>query len=272
MSCTSHADPQARNKKNSADISEFCRSTYESSDIVEDYAKQDALQPPEQTILDLLRNRLPQMNMLDIGVGGGRTTQHFAPLTKDYVGVDFAANMIQTCRKKFPELQFEVADAKNLSMFKDGRFDFTLFSFNGLDYMNHEDRALALKEMHRVTKKGGYVCMSTHNLNCVPELFKFNFPKNLMGLAHELRRLHRIHFVNKHMKKNTEKEPYLLLNDGAHDFRLITHYIKPEEQVKHLTTLGFGNIRVFSLDGKEIMPANLTDAKDYWLYFLCIPT
>ncbi len=215
------------------------------------------------------------MSMLDIGCGGGRTTQHFATLTKDYIGIDYAVNMIKTCRKKFPEFQFEVADARNLSMFKDGRFDFSLFSFNGLDYMSHKDRVLALKEIHRVTTRWGYVCMSTHNLNCAPELFKFNFPKNLIGLArvpHELRRLYRFRSINKHLKKNIEEVPYLLLNDDALNLRLITHYIKPEEHVKHLKTLGFENIRVFGLQGKEIMPANLIDAKDSWLYFLCMPT
>ncbi len=265
------AYPLVPKKKNSMNPSELSRSTYESVDIVELYAKQDALQPPEQTILNLLRSRLHQMSMLDIGVGGGRTTQHFAPFTKEYVGVDYASNMIQICRKKFPHLYFDVADARNLSAFKNGRFDFTLFSFNGLDYVNHEDRGRALSEMHRVTKECGYVCMSTHNLNYVPELLKLRFKKNPIGLARELRRIYRIYSVNKHLKENAKREAYLLLNDGALGFRLITHYIKPEEHVKHLTNLGFGNIRTFSLEGKEIIPANLTGAKDPYLYFLCTP-
>jgi ubiquinone/menaquinone biosynthesis C-methylase UbiE len=65
------------------------------------------------------------MNMLDIGVGGGRTTKYFFPLAKEYVGIDYSPEMIQACKKKFPELRFEVADVRNLSLFGDGHFDFT---------------------------------------------------------------------------------------------------------------------------------------------------
>ena len=42
---------------------------YESEDIIRFYTEQNDLQKPETTILTELRNKLPKMSMLDIGVG-----------------------------------------------------------------------------------------------------------------------------------------------------------------------------------------------------------
>ena len=135
------------------------RDTYESEDVVKTYARHFYLKKPEETILNNLRSGLPNMRMLDIGIGAGRTTHYFAHLTKEYVGIDYSENMIKMCRGKFPnhpkKISFEVCDARSLKFFEDRYFDFVLFSLNGLDYSNHEDRLRALREIRRSTKKGG---------------------------------------------------------------------------------------------------------------------
>ena len=74
---------------------------YESEDVIRFYAEQSDLQKPEATILNELRNRLPKMRMLDIGVGAGRTTTHFAVLAKEYIGIDYSSKMINACSRKF---------------------------------------------------------------------------------------------------------------------------------------------------------------------------
>ena len=113
---------------------------------------------PELSILEELRTELPNFRMLDIGVGAGRTTKHFAGLVKEYVGVDYSITMIKACREKFPQYRLEVADARNLSLFDDAYFDFVLFSFNGIDAVEHQDRLAILREIRRVLRKGGYFC------------------------------------------------------------------------------------------------------------------
>ena len=75
---------------------------WDSEDTVRKYYVMCHLHKPEETVLNELRAKLPKMRMLDIGVGAGRTTHHFASLTKkEYVGVDISKNMIKACRRKF---------------------------------------------------------------------------------------------------------------------------------------------------------------------------
>ena len=58
------------------------RGTYEDLEIVSSYGRNRQLQPREQTLLDELGPDLGRMEMLDLGVGAGRTAWHFAPHAK----------------------------------------------------------------------------------------------------------------------------------------------------------------------------------------------
>lgn len=113
------------------------KNPWESEDTVREYYAEFYLLKPEETVLNGLRAKLSKMRMLDIGVGAGRTTRYFAPLAKEYIGVDISKNMIRACRRKFrnypKKISFEVADARDLSSFRDNYFDFSLFSANGID-------------------------------------------------------------------------------------------------------------------------------------------
>ena len=78
------------------------KDTYQSQKIVKRYANLDELFKAERTILGILKNKLKNMRMLDIGVGGGRTTYYFSPLVKEYLGIDYSEQMINACEKRFP--------------------------------------------------------------------------------------------------------------------------------------------------------------------------
>jgi SAM-dependent methyltransferase len=258
---------------NPNDISKNNMATYGTSDIVLFYANLDKLKPAEQAILELLKNRLSKMRMLDIGVGAGRTTKFFAPLTNDYIGVDYSPQMVERCIQKFPEYNFKVADARKLP-FSDSYFDFTLFSNNGLDYMEYNDRLQVLKEMHRVTKEA-FVCFSTHNLNNIYSNFRLNFPVGYSNLKcfgikfkDEAYRICKLFLENRSSVMHLKKKPYLLFNDGVHEFRLVTYYVKPEEQIRQLKLLNFNRFQAFGEDGRNIPTSRLPSAKDFYIYFL----
>jgi len=246
---------------------------YESEEALTLLDQKNHLQKPEVTVLDLLRNKLPKMRMLDIGIGTGRTTVHFASLAKEYIGVDYSNYMIKVCRKRlqnFPSnVTFKVADARAMTFFEDGYFDFVLFSFNGIDYVEHNERLKILQEIHRITKKHGYFCFSTHNLN-YQSYCSIRLSRNPLILKRRITRLLRMRLLNTRAWKsirNPSKSPqHTMVNDGALNFTMITYYITPAAQLKQLESLGFSNTKVYGLNGVEVK--TIAKNNDQWLYYL----
>lgn len=93
------------------------KNVYESSELAQRYSREEKLQPPEASILTSIKLRLNGSRMLDIGVGGGRTTLHFAPLVGSYAGIDYSEQMIAACKERFGEipnlLTFQMADVRS---------------------------------------------------------------------------------------------------------------------------------------------------------------
>jgi len=139
---------------------------YNDSDIVAHYAKMSGLQPCEVAIFG--RWLKPGMAILDIGVGGGRTTPALTEIAGRYVGIDYSQAMVEACKKRFPSLEFRHCDARELSQFGDDEFDAVVFSFNGIDVITDDaGRARCLKEIARVLKPGGIYVFSSHNAKVV---------------------------------------------------------------------------------------------------------
>jgi ubiquinone/menaquinone biosynthesis C-methylase UbiE len=258
---------------------------YEIPDWVEWYAQQHALFPPEQVVLDKFKGRFPTMKMLDIGIGGGRTTCHFAELAQEYVGIDFDKYMLQACKQRFhntsEKISFHHGDVRSMDLFNDQYFDFILFSYNGIDYLSHEDRFLSLKEIKRVTKIGGYFFFSTHNLNCVDSLFTFRFSKDPFILSKELYRYFILRMVNGRVGK-MKAQTHTMIYDGIYRKKLMWlflsiwkhmgyyYYSKPEEQIRQLEEVGFKVVKIYAKRGEEITHrAKLGAITDNWIYYLC---
>jgi ubiquinone/menaquinone biosynthesis C-methylase UbiE len=136
--------------------------TYRVPEVVSHYAALNYLTPCERL---LFRTYIkPGMTVLDLGVGGGRTTSCLSRVASRYVGVDYSEAMVRACRRKFPNLDFLLADASDLSVFKDGSFDAIVFSFNGLDYVVPDEKRLrCLHECRRVLREEGVLIFSSHN-------------------------------------------------------------------------------------------------------------
>ena len=251
---------------------------YEDRQLAAYYARKSDLQPPEEAILRELASSLPGMRMLDVGVGGGRTTLHFAKWAREYVGIDYSPAMIAECRRRFDKypktVSFQEGDASNLESFEDGSFDFVLFSFNGLDYGSPQERERALREIQRVCRPGGLFCFSTHNLQASRRIFGIRNQLCLhpVRLVRRLREYFTLSFVlNRPSEiRRLEGMDEAMLNDGAHEGRFRTFYTRPLAQLRRLSD-GFESTRVFALaDGKEIVgDQSLLATEDPWLYYLC---
>jgi len=250
------------------------RDTFEMPDVVEVYCQLRELQKVEVTILLGLKDRLRHARMLDIGVGGGRTTRSFASQVEEYIGIDYSASMIAACRNRlssFPaNVSFEVCDARDMAMFPDHSFGFVLFSYNGIDYLSHEDRLRAFQEMKRVAERGALVCFSTHNLQSLRGPVYPRWSSNPARLIWRILRYLGL-LLTWRPRKDLGDQVYAIIDDGAHESRLSTYYIMPDEQLNQLAALGFRNVRVFSIEsGNELRcMSQLRKVRDRWLYFLC---
>ncbi|MQA28702.1 MAG: methyltransferase domain-containing protein [Luteitalea sp.] len=251
------------------------RDIYNSSAIVTHYARATDLQPAERTILSRLAGDLPRMEMLDIGVGGGRTTRHFAPAVKQYVGVDYSERMIVACRQLFPEngsRRFEVADACDLRGFRDASFDLVLFSFNGIDCIPPQNRTQALREMMRVLRPGAHLVFSAHNSNYLaqhqrrlrPRLSRS--PRRMLKLT---KRYLTFQIKNRFVSYGPDVTEAFVF-DGAERFGVPFVYIRPDEQMRRLRALDLRDVQMFGSDtGAEYDPSEAVTCAEPWAYYVC---
>lgn len=249
--------------------------TYSSKNVVSYYKKYDTLQKPEETILNILHEKLKEMNMLDIGIGAGRTTRYFAPIVKNYTGIDYSQNMIDACIKKFEgklsNCSFYTEDARVLKTFKDGSFDFALFSFNGIDYVLPEERDSVLLQIKRVLRKDGIFCFSSHNIGSLLYMPLFEFRLNVFASIKRIFEVVKMKKLNKKQFDQAAKANYIVINDGAHNYGLNTCYIRPSFQLEQLKTIGFSEVKIYSFStGKELYNKKLIDSTtEKWFYYLC---
>jgi len=247
---------------------------YESDALAVRYAERQPLQPPEETILEIVRKDLAPKRMLDVGVGGGRTTPRFAPLVEEYVGIDYSPAMIAVCESRFQAMgstyRFIVADVRSMPMFENERFDFVLCSYNGLDYVAGATRMQALREIGRVLRCGGYFALSSHNLRSLERRLVFSRSGSLKSMAARVRWQLQFRRHNPGLPSLASAD-CIEVNDGALDFRLRTYYQRAQSQVEELQKAGFQQVRVFRLsDGGYIdSEQELRKNGEDWLYYLC---
>lgn len=105
-------------------------------------------------------NPQPGERILDLAAGTGTSSMALLKPGVTVVAADFSKGMLEEGKKRYPQLQFEFADAMNLP-FAENSFDAVTISF-GL--RNVQDYKVALAEMLRVLKPGGrlLVCEFSH--------------------------------------------------------------------------------------------------------------
>ncbi|MBX9653059.1 class I SAM-dependent methyltransferase [bacterium] len=106
--------------------------------------------------------------MVDLGCGTGRLVVSFAERGFDVTGVDLSDNMLRVCDQKRKDLalsfRLEKANICDLSSLESETFDYSICMFSTLGMVvGVENRAAALREIHRITKPGGLFALHLHN-------------------------------------------------------------------------------------------------------------
>lgn len=244
------------------------RRIYEEAGVAAHYARAEGLQPAEEVIAREHDEELRAASMLNVGVGGGRTTAYFGPKVRAYLGVDYSEAMIREVRRKHPAFadRLHHADARHLDH-ADGTFDFTLFSYNGIDYVEHGDRVAIFAELRRVTRRGGLFVFSTHNLARDDMPFRWERSHGLFAAVLGAVRRARLRATNPE-HASFAKAPHAMVNDGSFVFRAVTYHVRLGEQVRQLHEAGFSDVVAYS--GRTGRRVELDgEPGDPWLYFTC---
>jgi SAM-dependent methyltransferase len=226
------------------------------------------------SVADAVRGR----PVLEVGVGGGRLVPILRLLTTEYIGIDYTPEMVALCHRLHPGVDVRLGDARDLSDFADDAFDLVVFTFNGLDAIDHSDRSVALAEMRRVLRPGGLLIYSSHNMDgpCfrarpwhragAPQRSSWPISYRLMRWGGEIAlhpasfpqsvrnwfRLHRLGHV---------AESWAIAPVEAHDFDLLIHFTTYAGTREELAQVGLELVDAFDAErGRSV--TSQSDTRD----------
>jgi ubiquinone/menaquinone biosynthesis C-methylase UbiE len=247
------------------------------------YRDRVELHPAERLMLERLRDRWREIEVLDVGVGAGRTAYTFAAIAGHYVGLDYSREMIRLSRQLVGEcdhVEFVLGDVRDLSAFEDGRFGFVLFSHNGIDAIPPEDRQLALRELRRVLAGEGHLLLSSHSLDGLP----LRAPSKPPALRRPLKPLARSVYAFFQQAANAvrfrvanrsldldeaRRRGWTVARDAGHSFALDHYYVRAATQVAQCRDAGLEVAEILDPDGNPVAADN--PGRHGWLNYVCRP-
>lgn len=259
------------------DISEHNKSYWMGHRRSNKFINMEGLQDPEKVLFDKYHTLIDGGLCIDLGVGCGRTSKALVNLGAKYIGVDYSPVMIDVCQKKFPDYNYQIADARDLKFLSDESVDVVVFAYNGLDCLGAEDRLVVLKEVYSKLKFNGVLIFSSHNyqsknLNIVrnpwhylhlPKMtFSIDFMKGWIKYFIGILSHYRLKKYQRFFEGAAE------LNEQTNRFREIMYYITPCAQKQQLHSLGFELKDTCLLNGDIV--ENLENIDEPWVYYACI--
>lgn len=251
------------------------RAVWAQGSVVERFASAGGwIDQSERTILSRLRAELSAPDVLDIGVGGGRTVPLLSEVAGTYVGIDFVEELVAAATRRFPGIDLRDGDARDLD-FPDASFDLVVFSINGLDAIGHEDRAVALREIRRVLRPTGSLVFSTHNVDGPgPSDRPWRLPpmtiRQPRSSARALlnRATHARPSVQNYRRlhgRGVRGSGWCVETSGAHDFGIVVHYVSRTRLEQELRDAGFWG-RIDVLDDRLGQPVDGADMDRCWYF------
>jgi ubiquinone/menaquinone biosynthesis C-methylase UbiE len=214
--------------------------------------------------------------ILDVGVGCGRTLPLLRALSSDYVAIDYTPEMVDVCQRRFPGANVLLADARDLSRFDDGAFALVSFSLNGIDAVDHEDRAKIVAEVFRVLQPGGAFQYSTHNkLGPGPRQRPWNLQSiDLRSPRTTARRVKQrcvgffrgLKNYRRYKAITADGDDWCIRVGEAHNFGIVIHFITALGIMRETAEAGFGSdVELYDASrGLRVQPA--ADTSGIWYF------
>ncbi|MBY4733124.1 class I SAM-dependent methyltransferase [Cupriavidus pauculus] len=218
--------------------------------------------------------------LLDVGVGGGRTVPLLRQLSDNYTAVDYTAELVDVCKRNYPDVRVLHADARDLSMFDDESFALVMFSWNGIDAVDPVGRQAILHEFTRVLRPGGLLLFSTHNMlgpgyreNLLNMLNWPNDARNALDFGLKTARViarlpsGAFNFV-RHSRLNRQYDGFGLRVCAAHRFGIVIYYTELEAQKRALADYGLHTEHVFGNLSEHELNAGDDLRRVFWFHFV----
>ena len=252
------------------------RGTYESAKFVGYYTSFADLFPAEAKIFSDFSTQFSG-RVLDIAIGGGRTTRALLPKAKHYWGSDYSEGMVRAAQAAFPTAELRQLDMRDApKVYAGQQFDAILISYNGIDLIPWEDRCALLKGLPSLLAPDGVFVFSAHDLANADAQRGFHLRPDLrqtLKTIYNPRSLARFlirtppwflrawgnRIRNRHLEKDFDGYSYL--NDSGEDFGLLTTYVSTAKQVEVLKSCGYTKI--------EVLQPWLVKEQRYFNYFTC---
>ncbi len=234
-------------------------SVWSQHNFVGSYATR-SLRPPEVVFLlryaELLGGRV-----LELGCGAGRITGYLGARGGEVLGLDISQAMVDYCRARYPDLEFQLGDLSDLSALPERSRDVIVAEFNVLGVLDEVERKRVLREIHRLLTDDGLLLFSAHNLAFLPNI---PTPAGLVTRSRDPARvlwnLGRLPLRTRNHRRigrfERRESDYALVNDQAHDYQLLHYYIGREAQARQLEQTGFELLDCLNGDGHSVGPGD----------------
>jgi SAM-dependent methyltransferase len=200
---------------------------YHSRKVLSSY-RDNTLTPMEAAALLKYQAGFFARDVLDVGVGTGRTSRYLVPLARHYLGIDYSPVMLARLAVTMPQVPVRRLDMCDLSALGSASFDFVFAPNNVLDAVSHGLRLRALCEWQRVLRPGGLLIFSAHNRHYRHALRgpRLAAARNPVTQLCQLLRFARCwcNFARLAGERMQTGE-FALLTDSGHDYACLHYYI-----------------------------------------------